>query len=163
MIQHTYKNYEERACLNCGEAFKPRTLSQKYCCKPCARNYYTETYFINHHLNLNSGALGAVSELLVCADLISKGFQVFRSVAQSSDADILAERPGKIYRFEVRTGKYSLLGNVTYPSSNTKGKSVIAVTLSDRKIHYITNPEIHEMVSTYNGPYRIKGVEPRPK
>jgi len=44
-----------------------------------------------------------MSELLACADLIRKGYEVFRSVSQAATCDILALKDGKTYRVEVKT------------------------------------------------------------
>jgi hypothetical protein len=47
--------------------------------------------------------VGASSELLVCADLLLKGFEVFRSVSTNCSCDIVALKNGKLLRVESKT------------------------------------------------------------
>lgn len=54
--------------------------------------------------SLCSGKVGAIAELLVCADLMKQGYQVFRAVSQSSDFDLVAIKNGKTNTIEVRSG-----------------------------------------------------------
>jgi len=49
---------------------------------------------------------GAISELLVCADLMSKGWDVYRATDPTCACDLMAVRPGIApVRVEVKTGK----------------------------------------------------------
>lgn len=56
---------------------------------------------------MNTGQRGAQSELIVSADLLDRGFEVFRSVAQACSCDLIAMKGRKLIRIEVRTGKMS--------------------------------------------------------
>ena len=47
------------------------------------------------------GTKGAIGELRVCSDLLSKNFAVFRSVSPSSSCDLVALKNGICYRIEV--------------------------------------------------------------
>jgi len=48
---------------------------------------------------------GAIGELRVCADLMERGFEVFRALSQARHScDIVALRNGLMLRIEVRTG-----------------------------------------------------------
>lgn len=55
---------------------------------------------------LSTGKVGAISELIVCADLLKKGWEVFRTVSQSCSCDLIVIKNKKILRIEVRTGRY---------------------------------------------------------
>ncbi len=53
---------------------------------------------------------GTISELMVCADLLSKGYEVFRSVSPTASFDLVAHKRNKngthkLIRIEVTTGR----------------------------------------------------------
>jgi hypothetical protein len=52
---------------------------------------------------LAASTVGAISELAVCADLLSKGYDVFRSVSPAAPCDLIAQKEGKLIRVEVKT------------------------------------------------------------
>jgi hypothetical protein len=88
-----------------------------------------------------SGSIGAIGEMRVCADLLSKGFEVFRSVSQSTSCDLVSLWKGKPRRIEVRTGRYGVGGRLAYPKGDPSKSDIMAVVLHD-KIVYI--PDITE-------------------
>ena len=49
--------------------------------------------------------IGAKNELVVAADLIEKGFNVFRSLTPNAPFDLVAYRNKRLYRIEVKTAK----------------------------------------------------------
>jgi hypothetical protein len=53
---------------------------------------------------LNTGNIGAMGELLVTYDLMSKGWEVFRSVSPSSTCDLIALKDRRLLRVEVTKG-----------------------------------------------------------
>ena len=56
------------------------------------------------HGTLKIGAIGAVSELLVCTDLLKQGFDVFRSVSSNAACDLIAaNNDGRLCRVEVKS------------------------------------------------------------
>lgn len=86
--------------------------------------------------------MGAVSELVACADLLMKGFSVFRSVSPASFYDLIAIKNDLFLGIEIKTGRYSKSGKLYYPEKNIKGKCLIVYTDSDNKLHYVTHPEL---------------------
>ena len=62
----------------------------------------------------DKGKAGAVSELLVCADLLNRGYEVFRSVSQSCSCDIVAYKDSKYIAIEIRTGTVTYSGYIGY-------------------------------------------------
>jgi len=84
-----------KTCSTCNEPFLG-TFNQIYCSKNCST--YRQTY-----PGLSRGTAGAISELIVCADLLKKGYEVFRAVSQSCSCDLLISKNGVIKRLEVRT------------------------------------------------------------
>ena len=91
--------------------------------------------------------VGAASELRVSADLLEKGYYVFRSVSSTCPFDLLAydQEEEKVYRIEVKTGTRNVTGQPTpnrkqfKRSWNTKVKfDVLSVYLkSDGTIQHI--------------------------
>jgi Holliday junction resolvase-like predicted endonuclease len=95
---------------------------------------------------LSRGNTGAVSELVVCADLLKKGYEVFRSVSPSSSCDLIVLKDGKTLTIEVRTGCVNSDGTHRY-SGRVKASvlAVVVMNLKDNsevemKVHYV--PEL---------------------
>lgn len=87
---------------------------------------------------ISNGKLGGKSELLVCADLLEQGYEVFRSVTQSTSTDLIRLKNNIMERVEVRTktlnynnpqhalpvqlsdfGRFDILAVVTYQNNTT--------------------------------------------
>ena len=49
---------------------------------------------------------GAISELTVSANLMARGYEVFRALSPSASCDLIALKDGEVLRVEVRTGTY---------------------------------------------------------
>lgn len=49
-------------------------------------------------------SIGSFAEMIVCADLLKRGFDVYRSVSPNSDADLIAARGRRLCRIEVKSG-----------------------------------------------------------
>lgn len=62
-----------------------------------------------------SGTTGAIAELIVCADLLKRGFEVFRSVSPSCSCDLAIMKDKKLVRVEVTTGYVTAGGKITHP------------------------------------------------
>lgn len=134
-------------CQHCGKEFIKIQKRKRFCSSTClSRNYHSKDTWSK--IPLSTGKIGAIAELLVSVDLMLRGFDVFRALSPSSDADIIAEKSGILYKFEVRTGRYLKSGKIACPTYKTKNKSLVVFTFSDRKVHYISNPEIRDIVLT---------------
>lgn len=75
----------DKVCVTCGGVV---IRENKYCsyCKS----------------KVNTSDIGAVGELLVCADLLAKNYEVFRSVSPSSKVDLFAYKDSRPYRVQVK-------------------------------------------------------------
>ena len=94
-----------KKCKGCKKKFKPNRKYQKYCTVECTRKAARKrNYIFGNYDNLNSGQVGAMSELYVCADLIKRGFDVFRSVSPACFCDLIAIKNDKVFKIEVKTG-----------------------------------------------------------
>ena len=63
---------------------------------------------------IGSAVVGARSELLVCADLLSQGFQVYRNVSPTGVTDLVAIKKSYVFMVQVKTkscGRTAFYGN----------------------------------------------------
>ena len=93
---------------------------------------------------LSCGEVGAFSEMIVSADLISLGWQVYRAVSPASRFDMVAARPdgSAILRVEVTTGNVSSSGNIHRPQKDNERFDVLAVVLPNRDVFYEVGGEL---------------------
>lgn len=82
---------------------------------------------------------GAVAELLVAANLMAEGFEVFRALSAACSCDLAVLCNGRLVRVEVRTGARRLDGTLPVPYRKAdRGRSdVIAVYVrNDNTVSY---------------------------
>jgi hypothetical protein len=104
---------------------------KKYCTAKCRSLYYQNKIHGGSALlkHLPPGTVGALGEILVSADLMKKGYEVYRAMSPSSSCDVLARKNEKFYSVEVRTGYKSLDGSkVTTNRVNIKA-DILAIVL----------------------------------
>lgn len=134
------KAKKQKECLGCGTQFWGHDKNI-FCTTKCRMQYrFNESKAINKNLPLSSGSVGALAELMVCCDLMVRGYEVFRAVSPSCSSDLIACKGDKLLKIEVRTGTYKVTGSVFYPPNNIRSHVVAAVTHIDQKIHYF--PEL---------------------
>lgn len=86
---------------------------------------------------LHRCAIGTVSELLVSADLIRQGYEVYRAVSQHSSCDIVALKAGKAIRVQVKTGNVDSRDCILISILKEKGRyDLLAVVVKGRGIYY---------------------------
>lgn len=88
---------------------------------------------------LSAQTTGAVAELVVAADLMRRGYEVFRALSPSCSCDLAVLRDGLLVRVEVRTGNRLTSGDVCVPlRERDKGRhDVMAVYVAkDAAIEY---------------------------
>lgn len=99
-------------------------------------------YAARFGVKLTSHTVGCIGEMIVCADLLKHGWEVFRSVSPHSGCDLIARRHGKTVELEVRSGYRTTEGTLRYARPNRNCSwDTIAVVLPDGSIEY--NPPIH--------------------
>jgi hypothetical protein len=131
-------------CEICGKEFKPRVLAHVVCSRPCRQEKVRKQYREanppaldeQESTKLNSGTVGAMHELLACADLMRRGFEVFRAVSPSSPFDMAAFKDGKLIRIEVTTGFYTPAGALIHPKKDFTRFDLLAVVLRDGGLLY---------------------------
>lgn len=128
-------------CARCFQPFERGPKNHRYCSGDCYKAHLQELNGVVD-VNLSNGTLGAVKELLVSVDLLSKGFSVFRSVSPASPFDLVAILKDKILKVEVTSGTISTRGRLSYPKheKNREHFNQLAIVLSNKTIIYI--PEL---------------------
>lgn len=135
-------------CDNCQASlsYNRRGQRRKFCNRDCRLEFLHKQYLIanpqkNH--SLPTGAVGAASEMIVCVDLINKGWEVFRAVSPASPCDLLIMRDGELLRVEVKTGSFSKGTNVPfYPRpKHSDAYDLLAIALG-QEVRYFPKPEL---------------------
>ncbi len=115
-----------RPCVNCGstETAKrtPLKTHQIYCSIKCRTIYYTSKSGRTTS-DISTSSTGTLSELLASADLISKGYYMFRALSPSSPCDLIALRGDKCLRVEVTTGRRNSNTQSIYYPNKTKDQA----------------------------------------
>ncbi len=132
---------EEKECPNCSKTFITKRSTQLYCSFECSKVKNKERIIESGLEDISPGTIGAISELIVAADLMKNGFEVYRALSPSSDCDLIAIKGEEIRKYEVRSGRYYRLSNgkikITKSEQQKKGKLMAILTHSDGLIHYI--------------------------
>lgn len=139
-------------CHVCGKPLKQGCRSwSKYCSKSCNHVASRERYkHLNRSLGLPSGTTGAIAELRVAVDLMSRGFEVFRALSPSASCDLAIISNDHLLRVEVRTSYYGVKdGTITKNKSGVGNQDIWAFVTHD-KITY--EPDLPERT----GPARCR-------
>lgn len=94
------------------------------------------------HSNAN---IGAASELVAAADLIARGYEVFRAQTPNASCDLIALKNGSCERVEVRTGRMRSDGMVTcgFDGGDQGRSDLLAVVLkAERMVYYVRTATI---------------------
>ena len=80
----------------------------------------------NPESNLDCCVKGASAELRVCADLLLRGYEVFRSISPHCSCDLMIQKDGNIYRVEVKTASLLDDGRYAYPTCDKEKSDIRA-------------------------------------
>lgn len=117
-------------CAICKKGIKHKSgVKRVFCSKECRES-------AKKIVCLSTGKSGAVKELLVAADLLLKGYDVFRSVSPSSSCDMIILAKGRCLRVEVTTGYVGYGGKVIGVAHDKSKYDVFAVVVADKSIYY---------------------------
>jgi len=126
-------------CVECGKELsdEQRRRRKHYCSDACRIISRHKKYSSrNNPYNLPTATVGALSELKVAVDLLSRGYSVFRALSPSCSCDLAVLQDHKLLRVEVKTGAYSTSGKVSDTfSHNPKNYDVLAIVLSDQIVY----------------------------
>lgn len=144
---------EELICKRCGNSFFPKRKNGNvdFCSFECKRLARHDEYALNSNIpnRSSSATTGAIHELLVCIDLMRRGYNVFRAQSPSCPCDVIALLNGCIYKVEVTTGQLNFNNNgISYPrKSDRYDYDIMAVVFHNGKILYLKN---HDDISAFN-------------
>jgi hypothetical protein len=117
-------------CKGCQQPYSPKSpgnlTRQKYCSKKC-RAKHSVWVLQRPYPGMSTGTIGAIGELRVCVDLLTKGYEVFRAVSPSCSCDLLVYKEGVATRIEVRTAYRTKSGNVYHPNQHIRAETLAAV------------------------------------
>jgi len=134
------------SCLLCHATFPAGrrvggTGGGRYCSSTCLQTANRAKWRKQNPerpLRLTNGTVGALHEIVVCADLLRRGYHVFRAISPSCPCDLIATRNGDSLRVEVTTGSYGRDDAVSYPRHKVERFDLIAVvTTRDTMIRYM--------------------------
>ena len=124
-----------KTCVVCNKTFTSRIRASVYCSNTCRKAAYRQKYedecgykVLRH---IATGTMGALAELIVSADLLRQGYEVFRSVSPHASCDIIAHKDEKMLRVEVRTGHKNKSGSVHASSKGSYDCRAILVDLEE--------------------------------
>lgn len=129
-------------CHTCGKplvAKYGRGWPRKYCSRNCRTRAYTQW----KRLPFASGTVGTIGELLVSADLLVKGFAVFRALSPNCPCDLAVLEQGQLLRVEVTKGTRARSGKLIYSPHDSKRFDLMAVWCENGQIVYM--PELEQL------------------
>ena len=99
-------------------------------------------------IKLTSHTIGAISEMVVVTELLTRGLDVFRAVSPHAICDLVAvdRASGRLLRIEVRSGKHNVNGHIACSRPADRSQyDTIAIVFSDGTIHF--SPPIDDFLS----------------
>ena len=125
----------EKKCKECGKEFITG-YPKKYCSRKCYLEHIRKTYRPHpYQKNLCSGTIGTINELIVCTDLMKKGYAVFRAVSYSCSCDLVIFKDKKLSRVEVTSGWF-VNGKVKGRPHKKENYDIMAIVIAGEKIFY---------------------------
>ena len=109
-----------KICEVCGKEFQGQ-IHYKTCSEECRKERYRKRFGRYADTSISSGTVGAISEIMISADLMKKGYAVFRALSPACFCDVIAIKDKKILRVEIRTGYMAKNGKIFFPR-NTHGE-----------------------------------------
>lgn len=93
----------------------------------------------------NTSDIGTAIELQVAADLLQKGFEVYKALSGGASFDLIATSNGNFYRIEVKARRSNF-------SSYSQNKADVLAFLSTTGIKYVQLPSQKEWQGQFRGP-----------
>lgn len=136
--------YAAMQCVQCKAAipFEREKRRAKYCsdlCKVARQKEQWREQNERPEIRIASGTVGAIGELRAAAELLSKGYEVFRAVSQSCSCDLAILKDDELLRVEVRTGFYSPNGKLSYNRGRDRASSAkydVMAVVSAKEIRF---------------------------
>lgn len=140
IIDHmTYQKVRhDITCTQCGVGFQHSHQSTKVCSEKCRKERNNIITGRKSRLEIPTGTVGSVSEMLVAVDLMRKGYAVFRALSPACFCDLICIKNGTVLKIECRTGyKHPFSEKIHFPRKTWGDIDLIAVFVHhDSEIHY---------------------------
>ena len=104
-------------CELCRKDFIHSQGNTKTCSAVCRNERAAKMNGRYTDKSISGGTVGAISEMMVGADLMKKGYVVFRALSPACFCDVIAIKGKNTLRVEVRTGYKSKTGKVSFPTN----------------------------------------------
>jgi len=137
----------QRSCEGCGTKMdRHERKNKKFCSVECRKRFAKNGYkpIVKVGPAVSTGVRGAINELLVCADLMNRGYSVFRSVSQSCSCDLIVMMPNVLLpvqqqtflRVEVTTATRTRKGEAVFAPHDPDAYDLLALVFVDGEIEY---------------------------
>lgn len=130
-----------RTCGFCGGEYEDGRADKVYCSGDCRRGAKAA---VLEEVNgppwdVSPPTKGAIAELFVSADLLKKGYEVFRAQSAACSCDLVTWKDGAFLRVEVKCGVYGKRGGMQYqyPRDPTR-YDLLAVVSREGEVTYLT-------------------------
>ena len=127
-----------KICRICPNPVESRQPNASFCSVECRKNNEIKTWGRSSDKSIASGTVGAISEMMVGAFFMKKGYSTFRALSPACLCDLIIFKDGIFNRVEVRTGYKALNGKISFPNpERDKGKQdIFAVYIRvDDEVH----------------------------
>lgn len=128
-------------CEECGKDFVHIMQHTKSCSDECRNKRMSKKFGRYSDKSIPSGTVGAITEMVISADLMKKGYSVFRALSPSCFCDVIAIKDKKILKVEIKTGYVGLNGKVLFPKSKNINVDIHGVysRLDDKCFYFDDN------------------------
>ena len=132
-------------CVVCGESIPRarRARGAKYCSLECRREAYKVKYReansesrFQEEVVLTPNERAAMCELLVAADLMRHGFQVFRALSPGAACNLVAMKAGQVHKVRVKAALRSPTGKLMFPKTTDDEPDIFALVERSGVIYY---------------------------
>ncbi len=130
------------SCVICSKVIYPNRLEKfpttKTCSTKCNNKLGSTQYGRSPYqaIGLSPGTVGAISELRVAVDLMTKGYHVFRAQSPHCPCDLVILSGSKLLRVEVRSGYIrETTGRITVHHKEQDKSDILAVTTADEIVY----------------------------
>ena len=126
-------------CAGCGTCIERIRPWSKYCSAGCRNKCELEKYRIkNPSYSLPKGTTGKLNELIVSADLLKRGYEVFMALSPHASCDMAILKGGELFRVEVKTAYKSKSGKAQFPVklSQRGSHDILALVFYPGEVEY---------------------------
>lgn len=125
-----------RACKRCRIDFMSTRRLQVFCKRQCRNEFYQIGLSPELLDGVAPSTIGAISEMLVCADLLKRRYEVYRAISPACSSDLVIHKNGKLERVEVRTSRLGLNGEAKCAAPKAGRFDILAMVLRSGEITY---------------------------